>query len=110
MVRHARAMVQSGELGPIRQLHVEYIQGNLARPTEADREPAANWRFVAELCGASLVLGDIGTHAHHLASFIIGLELTEVAAELAAWCRGGRCTTMATCCCASRVARAARCG
>jgi predicted dehydrogenase len=82
MVRHARAMVQSGELGPIRQLHVEYIQGNLARPTEADRDPAANWRFVAELCGASLVLGDIGTHAHHLASFITGLELTEVAAEL----------------------------
>jgi predicted dehydrogenase len=82
MVRHARAMVQGGELGPIRQLHVEYIQGNLAAPTEADRDPAANWRFMAELCGASLVLGDIGTHAHHLASFITGLELTEVAAEL----------------------------
>ena len=46
MVRHARAMVQRGELGPIRQLHVEYIQGNLAAPTEADRDPAANWRFV----------------------------------------------------------------
>ena len=82
MVRHARAMVQRGELGPIRQLHVEYIQGNLAAPTEADRDPAANWRFVAELCGASLVLGDIGTHAHHLACFITGLELSEVAAEL----------------------------
>jgi predicted dehydrogenase len=82
MVRHARAMVQRGELGPIRQLHVEYIQGNLAVPTEADRDPAANWRFVAELCGASLVLGDIGTHAHHLACFITGLELSEVAAEL----------------------------
>jgi predicted dehydrogenase len=82
MVRHARAMVQGSELGPIRQLHVEYIQGNLASPTEADRDPAANWRFVAEQCGASLVLGDIGTHAHHLASFITGLGLSEVAAEL----------------------------
>jgi predicted dehydrogenase len=82
MVRHARAMVQNGVLGPIRQLHVEYIQGHLAAPTEADRNPAANWRFAAEQCGSSLVLGDIGTHAHHLASFISGLELREVAAEL----------------------------
>jgi predicted dehydrogenase len=82
MVRHARAMVQSGALGQIRQLHVEYIQGHLAAPTEADHDPAVNWRFTAEQCGASLVLGDIGTHAHHLASFISGLELREVAAEL----------------------------
>jgi predicted dehydrogenase len=82
MVRHARAMVQSGALGPIRQLHVEYIQGHLAASTEADRDPAANWRFAAEQCGASLVLGDIGTHAHHLATFITGLELSETAAEL----------------------------
>jgi predicted dehydrogenase len=82
MVRHARAMVRSGALGPIRQLQVEYIQGHLAAPTPADRDPAADWHFAAEQCGPSLVLGDIGTHAHHLASFITGLELAEVAAEL----------------------------
>jgi predicted dehydrogenase len=82
MVRHARAMVRSGALGAIRQVHVEYIQGHLAAPTDADRDPAANWRFAPEHCGPSLVLGDIGTHAHHLACFITGLELAEVAAEL----------------------------
>jgi len=82
MVRHGRAMVRNGELGAIRQLHVEYIQGHLAKETAADRDPAANWRFEAEHAGQSLVLGDIGTHAHHLASFITGLELAEVAAEL----------------------------
>jgi predicted dehydrogenase len=75
-------MVRSGALGTIRQLHVEYIQGHLATTTEADRDPAANWRFAAEQCGPSLVLGDIGTHAHHLACFISGRELTAVAAEL----------------------------
>ena len=52
------------------------------RATDADRDPAANWRFAPEQCGPSLVLGDIGTHAHHLACFITGLELAEVAAEL----------------------------
>ena len=82
MVRHARAMVRSGALGVIRQLQVEYIQGHLAAETAADRDPAANWRFAAEQCGPSLVLGDIGTHAHHLACFITGLELAAVAAEL----------------------------
>jgi predicted dehydrogenase len=90
MVRQARAMVRSGALGPIRQLHVEYIQGHLAAPTEADRDPAANWRFAPEQCGASLVLGDIGTHAHHLATFITGLELREVAAELGSAVPGRR--------------------
>jgi predicted dehydrogenase len=82
MVRHARAMIQDGALGQIRQLHVEYIQGHLAAPTAADRDPAADWHFAPERCGASLVLGDIGTHAHHLATFITGRELNEVAAEL----------------------------
>ena len=47
MVRHARAMVRDGALGAIRQIQVEYIQGHLAAPTEADRDPAANWRFSA---------------------------------------------------------------
>jgi predicted dehydrogenase len=82
MVRHARAMVRSGALGAICQLHVEYIQGHLAGDTEADRDPTANWRFAPEQCGPSLVVGDIGTHAHHLATFVTGLELTELAAEL----------------------------
>jgi predicted dehydrogenase len=82
MVRHARAMVRNGALGTIRQLHVEYIQAHLATQTEADRDPAANWRFAIEQCGPSLVLGDIGTHAHHLACFITGLELSAVAAEV----------------------------
>jgi predicted dehydrogenase len=82
MVRQARAMVRSGALGTIRQLHVEYVQGHLAAETAADRDPAANWRFAPEHSGASMVLGDIGTHAHHLACFVTGLELADVAAEL----------------------------
>ena len=51
-------------------------------PTAADRDPAANWRFSGEQGGPSLVLGDIGTHAHHLASFVTGQELAAVAAEV----------------------------
>ena len=82
LVRHARAMVQAGALGAIRQVHVEYIQGHLAKPTAADSDPRANWRYAAEQGGPSLVLGDIGSHAHHLATFITGQELGELAAEV----------------------------
>jgi predicted dehydrogenase len=82
MVRQARAMVQDGTLGAVRQVQVEYIQGHLAAPTAADTDPTASWRFDARLGGGSLILGDIGTHAHHLASYISGQALSQVAAEV----------------------------
>jgi predicted dehydrogenase len=82
MVRHAMAMVRNGDLGAIRQVQVEYIQGHLAKEVSGDSDPSVDWRFQPDQCGPSLVLGDIGTHAHHLAAFITGDELVEVAAEV----------------------------
>jgi predicted dehydrogenase len=82
MVRQARAMVQDGTVGAIRQVQVEYIQGHLAARTAADDDPAVAWRFAPELSGPSPVLSDIGTHAHHLASYISRQALVEVAAEV----------------------------
>jgi len=85
MVRQARAMVGAGQLGDIRLLQVEYVQGGKAR--EDDPDPAAGpvpWRFDPAKSGPSLVLGDIGSHAHNLVRFITGLEVTEVAAEVGA--------------------------
>ena len=40
------------------------------------------WRFDPAMAGASLILGDIGTHAHHLGAFVSGLELDAVMAEV----------------------------
>ena len=85
MVRQARAMVGEGQLGDIRLVQVEYVQGGKAR--EDDPDPAAGpvpWRFDPAKSGPSLVLGDIGSHAHNLVRFITGLEVTEVAAEVGA--------------------------
>ncbi len=85
MVRQARAMVGAGQLGDIRLVQVEYVQGGKAR--EDDPDPAAGpvpWRFDPAKSGPSLVLGDIGSHAHNLVRFITGLEVTEVAAEVGA--------------------------
>ena len=80
MVRQARAMVESGQLGSIRLVQAEYVQGGKAR--ENDPDPAHSWRFDPARGGPSLVMGDIGTHAHNLLRFITGLEVAEVAADI----------------------------
>jgi predicted dehydrogenase len=78
MVRQARAMVAAGELGEIRLVQVEYVQGGRSQPG-VSRSP---WKDDAARGGPSLVMGDIGTHAHNLLRFITGLEVDQVAAEV----------------------------
>jgi predicted dehydrogenase len=78
MVRQARAMVAAGELGDIRLVQVEYVQGGRAK-AGASRSP---WKDDAARGGPSLVMGDIGTHAHNLLRFVTGLEVAQVAAEV----------------------------
>lgn len=80
MVRQARAMVASGALGELRQIHVEYLQEWAAMVTDADAD-RRSWRFDPAKGGASMTTADIGTHAIHLASFVTGLELTDLRAE-----------------------------
>ncbi len=83
MVRQARSMVEAGELGVIRMVQVEYVQGGNARESaQSDPSPEQSWRHNPVKGGPSLVMGDIGTHAHNLLRFITGLEVDEVAAEV----------------------------
>ncbi len=85
MVRQAKAMVMDGQLGTIRLVQVEYVQDGKA--AENDPAPTAGklpWRYDPVRGGPSLVLGDIGTHAHNLLRFITGLEVEEVAADVGA--------------------------
>jgi predicted dehydrogenase len=77
MVRQARAMVRSGAIGAIRQVHLQIVQGYLA----LDEVPPG-WRLDPARVGASLVLIDIGTHAHHLGAYVTGLDLASVCADI----------------------------
>ena len=82
MVRQARAMVAAGQLGEIRLVQVEYVQGgNAAADAGSD---GVRWRFDPARSGPSLILGDIGTHAHHLVCYVAGVELQAVAADVGA--------------------------
>lgn len=78
LTRQARAMVQAGLLGDVRLVQVEYVQGGRAAPGPSRKV----WKEDAQRVGPSLVLSDIGTHAHNLLRFITGLEVAQVAAEV----------------------------
>ena len=90
MVRQARAMVAAGELGPIRVVQAEYAQDWLSTDLEASGQKQAAWRVDPAQAGAGGALGDIGSHAEHLARFIGGLELDEVSADLSRFVPGRR--------------------
>jgi len=81
MVRQAKAMVEDGQLGTIRLVQVEYVQGGKA-DEEKSMSAAVNWKYDPLRGGPSLVMGNIGTHAHNLVRFITGLEVAEVSAEV----------------------------
>lgn len=81
MVRQAKAMVMDGQLGTIRLIQVEYVQGGKADESKPMPD-VVTWKYDPARSGPSRVMGDIGTHAHNLTRFITGLEVDEVAAEI----------------------------
>jgi predicted dehydrogenase len=81
-VKHAKKMVADGELGKIRKIYVEYPQGWLSSKLEDTGNAQASWRTDPKRSGKAGCMGDIGTHAHHLAEYITGLKVTELCAEL----------------------------
>ena len=83
MVRHARARVAAGEIGAVRLVQVEYAQDWMAENASQDAAfQANNWHNDPLRAGPSGCLGDIGTHAHHMAGFVSGMQPSEVLAEL----------------------------
>ncbi len=81
-VKHARKMVADGELGKIRRVYVEYPQGWLSSKLEDTGNLQASWRTDPKRSGKAGCMGDIGTHANHLAEYITGLKVVELCAEL----------------------------
>ena len=86
LVRHARALARGGALGRLRTVQVEYAQGWLATALEKEAgeggHKQASWRVDPARSGPAGAVGDIGTHAFHLAEFVTGLRCTALAAEL----------------------------
>jgi predicted dehydrogenase len=83
LVRQARAMVRDGDIGAVRMAQVEYVQGHAAAIMDGERgNPPKNWHFRPEAVGPSLILSDIGSHAHHMATFVTGQPFAKVMADV----------------------------
>jgi predicted dehydrogenase len=81
MVKEAREIVRSGRLGKILKIVAEYPQGWLLDQIEETGQKQASWRTDPAQAGASLCLGDIGTHAENLGRYITGLKIESLCAE-----------------------------
>jgi len=81
MVKQARHLVHSGELGRIRKIGVQYYQGWVPYRLKAQAVPSKAWKFDPAFTGPSLTVADIGIHAENLARYVTGLEIEELCAD-----------------------------
>jgi predicted dehydrogenase len=88
MVKQARELVGSGELGEILKVVAEYPQGWLIKPIDEEGQKQASWRTDPQQAGASGCIGDIGTHAENLGRYITGLQIDELCAEFTSFVKG----------------------
>ncbi|SNC67575.1 Predicted dehydrogenase [Hymenobacter gelipurpurascens] len=82
MVKEARQLVASGELGTIRKVYVEYPQGWLSAFEEGTANKQAAWRTDPTKSGLAGAMGDIGTHAFNLLEYVSGLAVTQLCADI----------------------------
>ena len=76
MVRQAARLARDGAIGLLRVVQVEHAHGKPIAPQRI-------WRTDPAVAGEASVLLDLGTHAHHIARFATGLEVTAVSANMA---------------------------
>jgi predicted dehydrogenase len=88
MVKEARDRVRRGELGRVLKIVAEYPQAWLLDQIEAGGQKQAAWRTDPARAGASLCLGDIGTHAENLGRYITGLKIDSLCAEFTSFLPG----------------------
>ncbi|MCB0716378.1 MAG: Gfo/Idh/MocA family oxidoreductase [Chitinophagaceae bacterium] len=82
MIKQARQMLAKELLGAIRKIIVEYPQGWLSTAIEETDNKQATWRTNPKKTGVAGAMGDIGTHAFHLAEYVSGLQVTKICADL----------------------------
>jgi len=82
MLREAKKIVEKGKIGEVRLINIEYPQGYTAGVKKEDEKSTLGWRTDPVMCGPSMILSEIGTHAHHLLRYVTNLEVSEVSAEV----------------------------
>ncbi|MDR2472539.1 MAG: Gfo/Idh/MocA family oxidoreductase [Tannerella sp.] len=87
-VKEAKVRIARGDIGIIRRVVVEYVQGWLSQRIELQSGNNAGWRTDPKTSGKGGCVGDIGTHAWHLSEYITGLKVKELCSELKSFVSG----------------------
>ena len=82
MLREAKSIVEKGKIGKVMLFNVEYPQGYTVGIKKKEEASILKWRLDKNMCGPSMILSEIGTHAYHLLRYVTNLEVKEVAAEV----------------------------
>lgn len=90
MVKEGKTLIEQGKLGKVQRVVVEYPQGWLLGQIEADGQKQAEWRTDPARSGIAGAVGDIGSHAENLVSYMTGLEIEALCADLNTFVPGRR--------------------
>jgi predicted dehydrogenase len=82
MVKQARQLIQSGAIGKVTKVYVEYPQGWLSTLLESEGNAQASWRTDPKRSGKAGCMGDIGTHAFNMAEYVTGAQVTALCSNL----------------------------
>ncbi len=85
MIKLAKELIQSGEIGEIINVNCEYLQEWLIDSIGAGDSATSKmsvWRSNPDISGSSCCVGDIGSHIESVVSYITGLQVKRVAAVL----------------------------
>ncbi len=82
MLREAKELVKKNKIGKIKVINVEYPQGYTVGVKKKNEKSTLKWRLDKNMCGPSMILAEIGTHAYHLMRYVTNLEVKEVSAEV----------------------------
>jgi predicted dehydrogenase len=81
LVRHARQLFQSGAMGTVRKVIVEYLQDFLMVSHEKLGQKQAAWRTDPAQSGLGGTLGDVGSHCLNLLEYVTGDPVVELCAD-----------------------------
>ncbi len=81
LIRHARQLFLSGQMGQVRKVIVEYLQDFLMVPHEKLGMKQAAWRVDPSQSGIGGTMGDVGTPCVNLLEYVTGDPITALCAD-----------------------------
>lgn len=82
MAMEARNIIRRGDIGDIKVIIGEYPQEWLIDLVEKEGHRQASWRTDPDMAGISNCVGDIGTHIESMVSYMTGLRIKRLCANM----------------------------